>query len=71
MTKDHGEPRGRTAGPEEVADYLGVPVQTLYTWRYRKVGPLSSKVGRHLRYRWHDVDRWMSENAIGQAGRSA
>lgn len=63
--------RGPTASPEEVATYLGVPVQTLYMWRYRKVGPLSSKIGRHVRYRWQDVDCWFSENAVGQMNRPA
>lgn len=47
----------------EVAEYLGVPVDTLYAWRYRGIGPRGSKVGRHVRYRWEDVDRWLDEKA--------
>ncbi|MEV1331499.1 helix-turn-helix domain-containing protein [Micromonospora costi] len=45
--------------PEEVSAYLGVPVATLYQWRHRGIGPRASKVGRHLRYRWPDVEKWL------------
>ncbi|MFJ2770064.1 MULTISPECIES: helix-turn-helix domain-containing protein [Streptomyces] len=47
------------ATPEEVAVYLGVPVKTLYQWRHRRIGPTVHKVGRHLRYRWREVDAWL------------
>lgn len=49
--------------PEQVAEYLGVSVDTLYAWRYRGTGPRGSKVGRHVRYRWDDVERWLDEKA--------
>jgi hypothetical protein len=29
---------------EEVADWLGVPVGTIYAWRYRSAGPASYQV---------------------------
>lgn len=45
---------------QDVADYLGVPVATLYTWRYRGDGPPGFRVGRHLRYRWDDVEEWIT-----------
>lgn len=44
---------------EELADYLGVPVATLYQWRYRREGPPGFRVGRHVRYRWGDVQVWV------------
>lgn len=44
------------ATPEQVSEYLGVPVATLYQWKLRGVGPKAAKIGRHLRYRWEDVD---------------
>lgn len=53
----------RMATPAEVADYLQVPVKTLYQWRYRGVGPRAYRVGRHLRYRWEDVDAWLASRA--------
>ncbi|HLF43853.1 MAG TPA: helix-turn-helix domain-containing protein [Acidimicrobiia bacterium] len=43
----------------ELARYLGVPVGTLYQWRYRSEGPAGFRVGRHVRYRWRDVEKWI------------
>lgn len=45
--------------PPELADYLGVPIKTLYTWRYRHEGPPALRIGRHLRYRRGDVEEWL------------
>lgn len=47
------------ATPEQVSEYLGVPVDTLYQWRYRRIGPRASKIGRHLRYQWRDVEAYV------------
>ncbi|MFF0115988.1 helix-turn-helix transcriptional regulator [Streptomyces prasinus] len=58
-TSANASRRGPLATPAEVAEYLGVPVKTLYQWKYRGVGPNVHKVGRHLRYRWHEVDAWL------------
>ncbi|MDX3760011.1 helix-turn-helix domain-containing protein [Streptomyces sp. AK02-04a] len=55
--------RGPLATPAEVAAYLGVPVKTLYQWKYRGIGPNVHKVGRHLRYRWPEVDAWLNAQA--------
>lgn len=46
---------------QQVSDYLQVPLPTLYQWRYRGIGPRAARVGRYLRYRLRDVDRWMDE----------
>ncbi|PNE36865.1 DNA-binding protein [Streptomyces noursei] len=37
-----------------------MPVKTLYQWRHRRIGPNALKVGRHLRYRWAEVDAWLT-----------
>ncbi|CBG72307.1 conserved hypothetical protein [Streptomyces scabiei 87.22] len=37
-----------------------MPVKTLYQWKYRGIGPNVHKVGRHLRYRWPEVDAWVN-----------
>ena len=42
---------------EETADYLGVPINTLYSWRSRGTGPRGYRVGRHIRYDRADVRR--------------
>lgn len=47
----------------EVAAHLGVPVPTLYQWRYKGTGPRGLRVGRHVRYRWSDVEKWLDKQA--------
>lgn len=49
--------------PPQVAQALGVPLQTLYTWRVKQAGPRGIKIGRHLRYRPADVQSWIEANA--------
>lgn len=44
---------------EEVAEYLQVPVQTLYHWRYKRTGPRGVRVGRFVRYHRADVEAWL------------
>ena len=51
------------ATPAEVADFLQVPVKSLYQWRYQGHGPRAHRVGRHLRYRWEDVEDWLTTTA--------
>jgi excisionase family DNA binding protein len=46
----------------ELADFLGVPVRTVDGWRHRGGGPRFVKVGRHVRYRPADVNRWLTAN---------
>lgn len=47
----------------ELADYLQVPVKTIYNWRTVGGGPRASRVGRHLRFRLTDVEAWLDEQA--------
>ena len=49
---------------EEVATILGVPVKTLYQWRYKGVGPAGVRIGRHLRYRAADVEAWIDQRVV-------
>ena len=55
------------ASPKELSEFLGVPVDTLYQWNHRGTGPKAHKVGRHLRYRWQEVDAWLDAQAIDLA----
>ncbi|WP_200210891.1 helix-turn-helix transcriptional regulator [Micromonospora coerulea] len=57
------EERRKLATAEEVSEFLGVPVTTLHQWRWKGSGPRASKVGRHLRYRWADVEKWLDAQA--------
>lgn len=47
--------------PAEVSDYLGVPIDTLYRWRYLGTGPKAARIGKHLRYDPADVYAWVEE----------
>jgi Helix-turn-helix domain len=49
------------ATPTEVAEYIRKPPKTLAEWRYRGLGPRYCVVGRDVRYRWDDVDRWLAD----------
>lgn len=39
--------------PVDLADLLGVPVETVYQWRRKDTGPRGFRVGRHLRFDRH------------------
>jgi excisionase family DNA binding protein len=49
---------------EGLAALLDVPVDTVYEWRKRRKGPPGAKVGRHLRFRRTDVDKWWAEQLL-------
>jgi predicted DNA-binding transcriptional regulator AlpA len=51
----------RTWTPVEVSRYLGVPISTLYRWRYLGTGPPAARVGKHLRYLPADVRGWLKQ----------
>lgn len=46
---------------DEVANYLGVPKQTIYCWRTSSYGPQGFRVGKHLRWRAATVIAWTVE----------
>lgn len=50
--------------PQQLANYLSVPVATLYDWRYRGDGPPGFRLGKHIRYRKDDVDRWINSRVV-------
>lgn len=43
----------------ELAEYLGVPVKTIYEWRQSGRGPVGIRIGRHLKFRLSDVQAWV------------
>jgi len=47
----------------ELAQYLGVPVSTIHFWRGKGKGPPGFKVGKSLRFRAVDVNRWLAERS--------
>ena len=52
-------------GPQDVADYLGVPIGTVYQWRSRGTGPVGKRIGKHVRYRPEDVEAWFDSQPEG------
>jgi excisionase family DNA binding protein len=44
----------------QLADYLDVPAATVYRWNYLGTAPQRIVVGRHVRYRRSDVERWLT-----------
>lgn len=64
MTKSTMSDRRRLATAEEIAEYLGVPLRTVYQWSSRGGGPRLIKVGRHLRARWSDIEAYLDAQTI-------
>lgn len=54
------------SGPTELAQWLQVSVQTVYDWNSKGTGPQAHKIGRHLRFRRADVERWLGSRTIPQ-----
>lgn len=52
------------ATAQEIAEYCGVPLSTVYQWSSRGCGPKFIKVGKHLRARWADVEAWLDNQTI-------
>jgi excisionase family DNA binding protein len=46
---------------QELAERLKVPVSTLHQWRHKGYGPRAARIGRFLRYRLVEVERWERE----------
>ena len=54
---------GSIARSRRGAAFLGVPLRTIYRWRSRHEGPRGYRVGRHVRYRFDDVERWLADRS--------
>jgi len=65
LTIEDMERTDRLLTVDELAIYLGVPVATLYQWRYRREGPPGFRVGRYIRYRPTDVQQWIERQLDG------
>jgi len=49
---------GRLWTARDVAEFLGVPIATIYQWRYQGYGPRGRRVGRYVRFDPDDVRAW-------------
>lgn len=43
----------------EAAEFLQVPLRTLYSWRVEGTAPPAYRLGKHLRFRRGDLDAWV------------
>ncbi|MPZ62233.1 MAG: helix-turn-helix domain-containing protein [Propionibacteriales bacterium] len=55
----------------ELADYLGVPVATIYDWRVDRTGPRAIRIGRHLKFAVSDVRSWLETQREPEASKPA
>ena len=46
---------------EQLAEFLQIPLTSLYQWRHKGLGPKGIKVGKYIRYRRRDVDAWLDD----------
>jgi excisionase family DNA binding protein len=56
---------------DELADYLGVPIKTIYEWRQTGRGPVGIRMGRHLKFAVSDVRAWIEHQREAAPGRPA
>lgn len=49
-------------GAEELAAYLGVPIQTIYDWRCAGTAPRAFKFGKRLKFAVTDVAEWIEQH---------
>ncbi|MFD7653383.1 helix-turn-helix transcriptional regulator [Actinosynnema sp. NPDC059797] len=54
-------------GMKEVADFLGVPINTLYQWRTRNYGPPGKRIGKYVRFVPDQVMAWVESLPDGTA----
>lgn len=75
MTDDdtRADPLGPVLTLAQLANLLGVPVQTLYDLRSHGGGPKGFRVGRQLRFRLAEVQAWLArledEDSVSRAKR--
>jgi excisionase family DNA binding protein len=58
--------RDRLWTVQDLAEFLSVPVATVYRWRSTGEGPHGFRIGRYVRYRDRDVQAWLDSCSDGQ-----
>ena len=55
---------------DELANYLGVPKQTIYDWRVNGKGPKAHRFGKRIMFAASDVRSWVdTQRDTGPPGR--
>jgi len=53
---------------EELAEYLDVPVATIYDWRVDGKGPCAIRIGRRVKFTISDVNAWIARQCESSPG---
>jgi predicted DNA-binding transcriptional regulator AlpA len=55
--------------PQDLADWLDVPVKSVYVWNSTGTGPRATRVGKHVRYSRQSIAAWLAaqESDLGAA----
>ena len=48
--------------PQQLADFVGVSLASVYTWNHLGTAPRRLSLGRIVRYRVRDVEEWLQAN---------
>lgn len=63
--KNNADDAGRSLlTPGQAAEQLNIPVSTLSRWRSERRELPYVTVGRLIRYRQIDIDRWVDDNTV-------
>lgn len=54
---------------DELAEYLGIPVRTIYDWRTDGKGPRGVRVGKHVKFFHSDIRAWLAQQHEAAPGR--
>jgi predicted DNA-binding transcriptional regulator AlpA len=49
------------SSPQDLADWLHVPVASVYRWNQTGTGPRPTKIGKHRRYSRQSISSWLLE----------
>jgi excisionase family DNA binding protein len=52
----------------ELANELGVHVHQIHQWRVRGVAPKAIRIGKELRFRRTDIDKWLKSRESKRPG---
>ncbi|KUL64770.1 DNA-binding protein [Streptomyces violaceusniger] len=47
--------------PDDIAELFEVPLETVYQWRKKRIGPPGFRIGKHLRYDPTDVHHYVRD----------
>ncbi|WP_328408819.1 helix-turn-helix domain-containing protein [Streptomyces violaceus] len=56
--------------PKELAEFLGMPLQTIYEWNYAGTGPKYRRFGKHVRYAAEDIAAWLESRRVERGDRT-